>query len=637
MSNYDQENPVEPNKNNQTIRELIGELTTSEQKIIAALAVVGVATTGQIWRLARLEECGMTSRDFARRLITLCEKERLVGAFLGAKLPRQMQGKVVPETWYLTAEGVASAQEISPALARYAFAGMPCGDKIDRLGHELLVTESLLQMLKEERVIEFKPERILKRELVIERFRRARRQLNDAEVEQILSEARGEETGDFKIKVLKKIGFCDGGGGDDGGGWEIRELEGEAAVRYRGKAIEKKPSGMRWFTGSQAQADMVEANQPKLLRAPVVIGSVCHPFYAPEVVPYMGRRQHLDNYLDENSGREPDSKTASGLRELAADETLSAATIRQKLRDILACAMEEELQSINLFGLKYDLSRVAQLSLFNEKTELSSLSRLAKNTERGNAENVPGIAQNDNERVSATGAEASESDRRQQRQQPATMATTTAAADKITEDLAFDDEEIEALFEQSLPAKIEASAENFDGFPPDEEEYQSDFAEMYDDFSEDWFDDDGGDDPFIEDGISELLPPPPPAAATPPPPGNSELSRRMSLRVAAKPREIKQIRAEKTVETRTRARYSAGTQRPRSGNERRAGAHYGQEKDARQLAFKGIGRAKRSGMFRCQARPGRAKRAPASPVLFRKILFQNVVRPPPTGLDFNND
>lgn len=380
-----------------SIRDILTDIPSFEDKIIASLAIVSIATTGQIWRLAELPQSLLESRGYGRKLIKLCEQESLLGVVFGVKLPREIKGKVVPETWYLTEKGVEKAKLIAPELAKYAVAGLPCGDKTNRLGHELLVTESLLYMMKTNHVIAYKSERFLKKELVSNRIRRHGRHLSPEEIATEMAASRGEETGDFKVKLRSLDAFS--------GDYKIVEVECETAVKYRGNTIRRKPAGMRWFTGSRAQADMVEANQPALEILPVILGDICDPFYLPEVAPYMGRTQHPDNYLNEAESIE--EGIIYDLARLAANESLAA-----EHRDILVNMINKMnahgLRNIDPFAFAKDAKKVLQMTLFNSSISFHGQPHIADHTPAPEVnQNAKGLTETN---ISATDDESSEAE-----------------------------------------------------------------------------------------------------------------------------------------------------------------------------------------------------------------------------------
>ena len=189
-----------------------------------------------------------------------------------------MQGAAAPEVWYLSEKGLAKIKESAPILSRYAVARLPCGGIRDRIPHELLVTESLLNLMEFNAVVEYKPEWFLKRELALERIARERRNLNETEIQKVLENVKGEETGDFKVKIFDPDPFFDSP--------DVKEIECETAVNYRKKVILNKPAGMHWYAGSQGQADLIEANKTDCCGYPIVLGEVVRPFFTSVINSY---------------------------------------------------------------------------------------------------------------------------------------------------------------------------------------------------------------------------------------------------------------------------------------------------------------------------------------------------------------
>ena len=71
MDLKDKENDFQSSPEIMTIQERLSEISSIGEKILAALAVARVATTGQIWRFCGLNETICPREKFIRLLINL--------------------------------------------------------------------------------------------------------------------------------------------------------------------------------------------------------------------------------------------------------------------------------------------------------------------------------------------------------------------------------------------------------------------------------------------------------------------------------------------------------------------------------------------------------------------------------------
>lgn len=261
-------------------RILINEITNYTDyrtRILIALATVGVASDGQLVRLclnlSKREEyqlyLGNRETEKYKEVLATAEKmwntEYYIAKESDVELPKQMGGGST-NAWYLTAKGLAKIRIIDEYFARYSAPGLPCGRKIERIPHELVVTESFLKLVERQIVCDFIPERELKSRLVKRRYD-LRRQGVDPNLQK---ETSGEETGDFRAVLLPKT---------DENAAKF-EIEGEAAINYRRSQIEAKPDKMLWFVTSQRQKDMVVATKQDRAKQVWTVGNVCAPFVA---------------------------------------------------------------------------------------------------------------------------------------------------------------------------------------------------------------------------------------------------------------------------------------------------------------------------------------------------------------------
>lgn len=238
------------------------------------LAVVGVATDGQLIRLclelSSAERNANNKPENRQKLYAevLNEAEKLasVSGYLkkicDVNLPRQMGGGVV-NVWHLTEKGLKAANVVDPLFTRYAFAGLPCGNKIERIPHELAVTESFLKLSERQIICDWLPERELKSRIMLRRYELLRQSVNP----EWNNETSGEETGDARAVVLPL---------DQPTGRPFT-VECEAAINYRRRQIEAKPNNMLWFVTSKMQKELVEAVKKERLKAVWVINSVHSP------------------------------------------------------------------------------------------------------------------------------------------------------------------------------------------------------------------------------------------------------------------------------------------------------------------------------------------------------------------------
>lgn len=259
-------------------RILINEITSHNDyrtRILIALATVGVASDGQLVRmclnLSEREEyqlyLGNRENEKYKEVINVAEKMRNVEYYItkesNVELPKLMGGGTT-NAWYLTAKGLAKIRIIDEYFARYASPGLPCGRKIERIPHELVVTESFLKLTEKQIVCDFIPERELKSRLVRRRYEMRRQGINP----NWQKETSGEETGDFRAILISK-------NDDKSGSFEI---EGEAAINYRGSQIEAKPDKMVWFVTSKRQKEMVVATKQQKAKQVWIVGDVRAPF-----------------------------------------------------------------------------------------------------------------------------------------------------------------------------------------------------------------------------------------------------------------------------------------------------------------------------------------------------------------------
>lgn len=219
----------------------------------AWLALVRACTAGQAARY--LYSSKVNEAEVG--LDTLVSRKRYVGKIGPIKLPRQFGEAAKAETYvyYLTQKGLDALVRIAPQFARHAKAGRPMGANVNRLPHELLITEAWLWQIREQReVLEFVPETELKRALVKRRTAVTGGSVGTATL--------NEATGDFKIHVRDRAGSAD---------WWI---EGEAAVRYSPSQIKAKPDRMDWFVCDNRVAQLIETQ--KGIR-PYILGDVRIP------------------------------------------------------------------------------------------------------------------------------------------------------------------------------------------------------------------------------------------------------------------------------------------------------------------------------------------------------------------------
>ncbi len=262
--------------NNERI--LIDEIvrhTDCRARILITLAVVGIASDGQLARLClemsplegyylRLSnQMDEKQREVLREAERMMKTEGYVGCEKEVQLPKQMGGGVV-NAWYLTSKGVAAARLIDEYFTSYAVAGIPCGSKKDRIPHELAVTECFLKLVEKQTVCDFVPEPELKRRLMKRRYELLRQGVNP----NCHPATMNEGTGDFKAILLPK---------DDRNGSRF-EIEGEAAINYRRAQIEAKPDKMVWFVTSKMQKEMVLATKKEQIKAVWILQNVCQPF-----------------------------------------------------------------------------------------------------------------------------------------------------------------------------------------------------------------------------------------------------------------------------------------------------------------------------------------------------------------------
>lgn len=259
-------------------RILVNEITNHKDyrtRILIALATVGVASDGQLVRmclnLSEREEyqlyLGNREHEKYKEVLATAEKmlnvEYYVAKESNVELPKLMGGGTT-NAWYLTAKGLAKIRIIDEYFARYSSPGLPCGRKIERIPHELVVTESFLKLVERQVVCDFIPERILKSRLVKRRYELRRQGVNP----NWQAETAGEETGDFRAVLLPK---------DDEKAVSF-EIEGEAAINYRGSQIEAKPDRMVWFVTSKRQKEMVVATKQQQMKQVWIVGDVRAPF-----------------------------------------------------------------------------------------------------------------------------------------------------------------------------------------------------------------------------------------------------------------------------------------------------------------------------------------------------------------------
>lgn len=258
-------------------RILINEITNHTDyrtRIMIALATVGVASDGQLVRLclnlSEREEyqlyLGNREDEKYKEVLKIAEKmyttEYYVAKEKDVKLPKHMGGGTT-NAWYLTPKGLAKVRIIDEYFARYSSPGLPCGRKIERIPHELVVTESFLKLVERQIVCDFIPERELKSRLVRKRYEMRRQGINP----NWQKETSGEETGDFRAVLLPKY--------DEKA--QTFEIEGEAAINYRGSQIKSKPDKMVWFVTSKRQKDMVIETKQQNVRQVWIVGDVRSP------------------------------------------------------------------------------------------------------------------------------------------------------------------------------------------------------------------------------------------------------------------------------------------------------------------------------------------------------------------------
>lgn len=219
----------------------------------AWLSLVRACTAGQV---ARYLYCSKVSEAEAA-LETLVRRKRYVGKIGPIALPRQFGHAANTETYvyYLTQKGFDALARTAPHFARHAKAGRPMGANLNRLPHELLITEAWLWQINEQReVLEFLPETELKRQLVSRRVAGTGGSVGHSTL--------NEATGDFRIRVRDRATNAD---------WWI---DGEAAVRYSPAQIKAKPDRMDWFCCDDRVAQLIETE--KGIR-PYILGDVRMP------------------------------------------------------------------------------------------------------------------------------------------------------------------------------------------------------------------------------------------------------------------------------------------------------------------------------------------------------------------------
>lgn len=253
----------------------ITQYTNSVSRILIGLATVGTASDGQLVRLclnlSDSEEyqlyLGKREEEKYKEVLATAEKLLKIDGYLGketdVKLPKLMGGGIT-NAWYLTEKGLAKTKIIDEYFTRYAVAGLPCGKRIERIPHEMVVTESFLKLVERQIVCDFIPERILKSQIMQRRHELRRQGINP----DFQKETSGEETGDFKAVLLPK--------NDENAARFV--VEGEAAIGYRGSQIASKPDKMLWFVTSKQQKEMVIETKKDRIRQVWIVGSVCLPF-----------------------------------------------------------------------------------------------------------------------------------------------------------------------------------------------------------------------------------------------------------------------------------------------------------------------------------------------------------------------
>lgn len=248
--------------------------TDYDARILIGLATVGVATGGQLIRLCHklsdreeyLLHLERKQEEKYKAILSAADKLARFDGYvikeMNVKLPDSM-GIGTTTVWYLTAKGLAAVRAINSYFTRYSGMGLPCGAKKERIPHELAVTECFLKLTERQIVCDFIPERELKSRIVRRRYELRRQGINP----NLSRELNGEETGDFRAVLMPKSL-------ESSPSWEI---EGEAAINYRGAQIAAKPDNMLWFVTSKKQKEMVIAVKKERVNAVWILDDVCKP------------------------------------------------------------------------------------------------------------------------------------------------------------------------------------------------------------------------------------------------------------------------------------------------------------------------------------------------------------------------
>ena len=255
---------------NKILTDEITKYASPTARILIALATVGVATTGQLIRLAAglstTEELELKKeKGFAKscRIITneaekLKDTEGYIKVKRSFQLPRHMNNTVV-DVWYLSEKGLLAAKVIDDYFTRFSKAGLPGGSGGNRIPHELAVTESFLSLCQKHTVCDYFPEWELRRKIISTRGRVSKFTKNPSDI--------SEATGDFKVILLPK----------ENRNAKKMIVEGEAAINYRRSQIKAKPNNMLWFVTSQVQKDVVNACKEGRIKAIWTLGAVSNP------------------------------------------------------------------------------------------------------------------------------------------------------------------------------------------------------------------------------------------------------------------------------------------------------------------------------------------------------------------------